>query len=168
MQCGIAGETTRLCTPVLTRPPGPRSQRMRQQGMDKGEVESMLCLLCEYEAKCLAGSEPVAPPESRQVRRLAACSPACPPACERGALLALLPYGAAQRSDLPSVPSTPSLPTHAHVQICSELDRRLRLVYNRPGEDPLVLDAHVMSAGALPDQEGAGAAHTHPLCPLSK
>ena len=50
-------------------------------------------------------------------------------------------------------PARPPLPP----QMCTELDRRLRLVYNRPGHAPLVLDAHVMSGAALKDQAGQGA-----------
>ncbi len=42
----------------------------------------------------------------------------------------------------------------------------LRQLYNRPGCEPLVLDAHVLSSKALVDQEGLGtapAAATHCL-----
>jgi len=42
------------------------------------------------------------------------------------------------------------------LQLCIELDRRLRQVYNRPGQAPLVLDAHVISGRALEQQEGTG------------
>lgn len=44
-----------------------------------------------------------------------------------------------------------------HPQICTQLDRRLRRVYNQPGRAALVLDAHVLGAQALEEQEGAGA-----------
>jgi hypothetical protein len=42
-------------------------------------------------------------------------------------------------------------------QLCIDLDRRLREVYNRPGQPPLVLSPHIMSATALEEQEGQGA-----------
>ena len=47
--------------------------------------------------------------------------------------------------------SPPWLPS----QLCAELDRRLRQVYNREGQE-LVLHPHILSARALWEQEGQG------------
>ena len=43
-----------------------RRQRMLRQGSSEGEVASMQRLLCDYEAKCLAG-EASTPEETKQV-----------------------------------------------------------------------------------------------------
>ena len=41
---------------------------MREQGAADAEVESMLQLLRDFEAKCLAAQPPAAPEECKQVR----------------------------------------------------------------------------------------------------
>lgn len=122
-----------------------------------GMVSAMLLCLLRWSACPLPVSASCCPAGYRPRRHCAACCNSPEPACAT-------PHPAC------SVPRHHLQALAPAIQICTTLDRRLRQVYNRPGQPPLVLDPHVLSSRPLEEQEGAGALQLwqNALCSLSQ